>query len=403
MKSNMGFLKDGRDEIDDDEIHVSDDDDGEEVSSEESSDTDSSDADFVENSSDDSEDSPSAILKSKEIQRNHPPTLSIEDTIADICFHPSNDLFATAGLTGDVLIYKYSNEANELVSTLELHEKACRDIEFSEDGTMLYSTGKDKTIMISDVETEKLIHIFDNAHEHPVYCIALVDDNLFATGDDEGTVKLWDRRQKSNTPIFALKEMDDFVSSMVTNDEKKFLVCASGDGTLTTLNIRGKKLHVRTEDYPEEFTCLGLFKHGRKILVGGSKGNLYLYNWGEFGLHSDEIPSLTKKSINCMIPITENIVITGGEDKVLRATSLFPNRQLGIVGQHELSVECLDICNDGTIIASYSYDNCIKFWNVSYFETLNVTKPLKGGKQKQLKHNLPSSKSENASDFFADL
>ena len=45
---------------------------------------------------------------------------------------------------------------------------------------------------------------------------------------------------------------------------------------------------------------------------------MYLFNWGEFGLHSDEVPSLTKKSINCMIPITENVVVTGGEEGVLR-------------------------------------------------------------------------------------
>lgn len=82
---------------------------------------------------------------------------------------------------------------------------------------------------------------------------------------------------------------------------------------------------------------------------------------------------------------------------------MFPNRQLGVVGQHDLSIEYLDICNDGTIIASYSYDNTVKFWNISYFETLNVSEPVKGGKQKQVKHNLPSSKFDNASDFFADL
>lgn len=39
--------------------------------------------------------------------------------------------------------------------------------------------------------------------------------------------------------------MEDYVSSMVTNEDQRYLVCASGDGTLTTLNIRGKKLHVR--------------------------------------------------------------------------------------------------------------------------------------------------------------
>ena len=65
-------------------------------------------------------------------------------------------------------------------------------------------------------------------------------------------------------------------------------------------------------------TCLGLFKSETKILSATNKGKMYLFNWGEFGLHSDEVPSLTKKSINCMIPITENVAVTGGEDGILR-------------------------------------------------------------------------------------
>ncbi|XP_014215877.1 WD repeat-containing protein 55 homolog isoform X2 [Copidosoma floridanum] len=345
-----------------------------------------------------------AILKSKDLHRDHPPEIEVEDTVADICFHPRNNIIALASLTGDVLIYKYNIEENQLLSTLELHDKACRKVNFNEDGTILYSAGKDCNIMLSDVGTQKLVRFYENAHDNPIYSMTVLDNNCFATGDDEGTVRLWDLRQRDDKPIFSLKEMEDYVSAMITDAEKKFLVCTSGDGTLTTLNIRAKKMHVRTEDYPQELTCLGLFKHGRKILVGGNKGNLFLFNWGEFGLHTDEIPSLTKQAINCMIPITENVVVTGGEDKILRATSIFPNRQLGVVGQHNLSVECLDICNDGSLIASYAYDNSIKFWNISYFETLNVNKPIvKGGKQKTSKYNLPSSQLENASDFFADL
>lgn len=75
---------------------------------------------------------------------------------------------------------------------------------------------------------------------------------------------------------------------------------------------------LQTEDYSEEFTSLALFKTGRKVLASSDKGNLYIFNWNEFGLHSDEIPSLTKKSINCMIPITETIAVTGGEDQMIR-------------------------------------------------------------------------------------
>lgn len=85
-----------------------------------------------------------------------------------------------------------------------------------------------------------------------------------------------------------------------------------------------------------------------------------------------------------------------------RARSLFPHKNLGKVGEHSLPVQCVDICNDGRLIASASHDE-VKFWNVKYFEDMDVSQPTKGNKNKLLKHNLPSSETGNASDFFADL
>ncbi|KOX76824.1 WD repeat-containing protein 55 like protein [Melipona quadrifasciata] len=291
-----------------------------------------------------------AIIKSKNINTNHPPTITTEDHVVDICFHPNSNMIAVANIVGDIHLYKYNNTETELMSTLELHLKA-------------------------------------------LYTMTVIGEHMFATGDDNGIVKVWDLRDPKELPIFTLKKMEDYVSAIVTNKEAKYLVCASGDGCLTTFNIPGKKLHVQSEEYEEELTCLGLFKSETKLLVGTSKGKLYVYNWGEFGLHSDEFPNLTKKAINCMIPITENVL----------ASSLFPHNHLGIVGQHNLSIEALDVNSDGTLIASSSHDNDIKFWNVQYFETLDVNERVKGGKQKQLKRNLPSSKIDNVSNFFSDL
>ena len=45
-----------------------------------------------------------AILKSKELARDHPPIISLEDPLADICFHPTKDIIALASVTGDVLM-----------------------------------------------------------------------------------------------------------------------------------------------------------------------------------------------------------------------------------------------------------------------------------------------------------
>lgn len=123
-----------------------------------------------------------AIRQESQKERDRPPNIKCEDFITDISFHPQNDLLAVASIVGDVLLYKYSNEENILERTLELHTRACRDIEFSADGNILFSTSKDKSIMMSDVETGKLVKFYENSHDVAVNCLTVIDENLFATG-----------------------------------------------------------------------------------------------------------------------------------------------------------------------------------------------------------------------------
>ncbi|KAJ8950538.1 hypothetical protein NQ314_007847 [Rhamnusium bicolor] len=135
-----------------------------------------------------------AIRRECNWERDHPPPIRCEDFITDLSFHPYNHLIAVSNILGDVLLYKYSNEGNVLINTLELHTKACRDIEFSLDG------------------------------------------------DDDGTVKIWDMREKDDHPIYKTKKNEDYISDMVTNESKKFLFCASGDGSLTTIDLHNRYL-----------------------------------------------------------------------------------------------------------------------------------------------------------------
>lgn len=374
-------------------------DDGDGSTSETVNNTNKAPASHSENEEDEEDEIVKAIRKEREKCREHPPDIQSEDFVVDISFHPQKDIIAAATITGDVILHKYRNESTEVLNTLELHTKACRDIEFSKDGNILYSCSKDKSIMISDCNTGKLKQFYDNAHDNPLYCLLVMDENLLASGDDNGTVKLWDIRK--NSPICSLKEMDDYVGCMATTEVQKYLVCTSGDGTITSLDLRNRRLHLQSEVYEAELTSMAIMRSETKLLVGSSNGTLYLFNWGEFGYHSDEFPGI-KHGINCLLPVTENIVVCACEDGILRATHLFPQRHLGVVGQHQLSVESLDISNDGQFIASCSHDQKIKFWNVKYFEDIKVDGKKKA-KKAELHHNLPSSKCTNVSDFFSGL
>ncbi|KAL1501668.1 hypothetical protein ABEB36_006958 [Hypothenemus hampei] len=346
----------------------------------------------------------SAIKRECERKNDHPPMIQCDDFVTDISFHPFNDLLAVATIVGDVLFYEYSQEGNSLKCTLELHTKACRDIEFNHDGNILFSTSKDKSIMLNDTNTQELIRFYDNAHDEPIYCLTVIDENLFATGDDDGLIKLWDLRQNGDTPIYKTRKNEDYISDMVTNESHQFLLCSSGDGSLTTIDLTKRCIFMQSDEINDELTCLGLFRSETKLLAGSTKGKLYFYNWNEFGFHSDAFPG-TKAAINALIPITENIVVTASEDGNLRATYLFPHRHLGVVGQHDMSVENLDICNNGTFIASTGHNNEIKFWNIQYFETVEKVnhKINKNERKKEMNKNLPSSKIKDTSDFFSDL
>ncbi|XP_056644273.1 WD repeat-containing protein 55 homolog [Diorhabda sublineata] len=379
--------------------------DNEDVNGNESSILDNSESDIEESQEiEDKEEDETikAIRNENQRERDRPPNIQCEDFITDISFHPHNNLLAVANIVGDVLLYQYSNNENKLINTLELHTKACRDIEFSLDGNLLLSTSKDKSVMISDAESGKLVKFYENAHEVPIYCLSVIDENIFATGDDDGTIKLWDLREKSDKQIYKTKKNEDYISDMVTNEPKKYLVCSSGDGSIISIDLQNRKVHMQSEEYEEELTCLGVFRSETKLISGSSKGKLFVYNWEEFGLHSDIFPG-PKTSINALIPITENIVVTACEDGNLRATHLFPHRHLGVVGQHDLSIENVDICNTGQFIASSSHNNDIKFWNIQYFEDFEKVNHKKHNKKKELKNNLPSSNIKNASEFFSGL
>lgn len=123
-----------------------------------------------------------AIIAATKTSRTHPPDINIDDFVVDLSFHPEQDILAIGTMSGDTFIYKYGVDENQLVNTLELHTKAIRDIEFSLDGSTLYSTSKDRTIMLSDVETGKFKRIYDAAHDQPVSKMNIFSETGFATG-----------------------------------------------------------------------------------------------------------------------------------------------------------------------------------------------------------------------------
>lgn len=126
--------------------------------------------------------------------RDTPEDIKLEAIANTVAVHPSRDILVCGDVDGDVYAYSYScteGENRELWSSGH-HMKSCRQVRFSADGLKLYSVSRDKAVHLLDAERGQLVTRIRGAHDVPINSLMLVDENILATGDDGGTLKVRD-------------------------------------------------------------------------------------------------------------------------------------------------------------------------------------------------------------------
>ncbi|CAG0891288.1 unnamed protein product [Cyprideis torosa] len=361
--------------------------------------------------------------------RKAPPRIKFQDATVDVQFHPTDNYIVLGSINGEVLLYSYTRQERKQVKIFKHHRKFCRRVAFSSDGFDLFSIASDRRLVQLDLRAEKVIKEFSDIHEDSPYSLLIFqDDNLAATGDDDGQVKgrcsrsydvqylvarfvelffftfsylsVWDLRQSRS--VMSFKQMEGTVHDMTAAND--VLLCASGEGTLTAFSIRAKKMEMQSEVYEGELTGIALMRQGTKVVVGGAEGKLFAFNWGSFGYHASEFTSKHVTPINSIRAVNDHILLTGTDDGVVRAVHLFPDRPLGIVGQHEelFGVERLTVSKDLDLAASCGYENAVRFWDIEYLKEVKVNDREKSRKRGMDKH-LPSSRYEDRGAFFSGL
>ncbi|XP_029381928.1 WD repeat-containing protein 55 [Echeneis naucrates] len=334
--------------------------------------------------------------------RDTPEDIRLEAIANTVALHPNRDLLVCGDVDGDVYAFSYScteGETREVWSSGH-HLKSCRQVRFSADGLKLCSVSRDKAVHLLDVERGQLVTRIRGAHSAPINSLLLVDENLLATGDDGGTLKVWDMRK--GTAIMDLKHHEDYISDITVDQNKKILLTASGDGTMGVFNIKRRRFELLSEYQSGDLTSVALMKRGRKVVCGSSEGTIYIFNWNGFGATSDRF-AVKAESVDCILPITDNIMCTASMDGYIRAINLLPNRVIGCIGQHVGEpIEELAKSRDSRFLVSCAHDQLIKFWDISSLPNTTVNeyrkRKKKDGRMKSL-----TKKAHGDNDFFSGL
>jgi len=237
-----------------------------------------------------------------------------------------------------------------------------------------------------------------------------------ASGDDAGTVRLWDTRicggrnnnEKSN-PFDNLMKLPtgciqhwkvnhDYVTDFEANEDGTTLFASSADGTLSVFDIRfvNRKGTPRSVSVPnvdprtltsqqqrsskswktagytqsdnqdDEILSLSLVKKSQKLLCGTQTGTLLLFSYNFWGDTSDRFPG-HPQSLDALLKIDEDTVLTGSSDGLVRAVQLLPNTLLGVLGGHDgFPVEGLGFSAGRKMVGSLSHDEYIRLWDGSF-------------------------------------
>ena len=244
-----------------------------------------------------------------------------------------------------------------------VHRAACRAVRFSPDGRGLYTASSDHKVLGISVDNSAVA--WTGKHEAAVNALLVGTSDIVFSGDDDGCVKMWDMRLKGDA-VLSFTENEDFISDLWYQEDKKQLVCPSGDGTVAVYDIRKGNLFAMSDPIEDEHMSVVVLKHGRKCVTGTQGGVLNIFSWGDWGDMKDRYPG-HPNSIDTIVKIDEDTIFTGSADGIIRVVQLQPNKLLGVIGDHEgFPVERIALSHDKSFLASCSHDSTVKFWDVGY-------------------------------------
>jgi len=158
----------------------------------------------------------------------------------------------------------------------------------------------------------------------------------------------------------------DYVSDITFASDDNKLLATSGDGTLSVFNLRRNKVHSQSEFSEDELLSVVIMKNGRKVVCGSQTGTLLLYSWGCFKDCSDRFIGLSPNSIDALLKLDEDRIITGSENGLISLVGILPNKIIKPIAEHsEYPVERLAFSHDRKFLGSIAHDQMLKLWDLA--------------------------------------
>ena len=295
--------------------------------------------------------------------------------IYDIQFY--NETTLTSGdVSGDINYYSIDSDCiatkiNSISLSESIEDPSSVFAINHSDNLTIAGLSNGEAVLMNNSKIAHRYQVRETDEEISVSKVQFINQNLFATGDNEGKVSIFDIRTKKN--IISLKEQVEEITQLAHCEEHEhFLLSSSIDGSLAVYDLRKHSLYALSDCIEEEINCMQIMKGGNKVVCGTGEGNIAIFNWDWFGDYKDRIVG-NQYGVLSMDKYSENIIMTGSEDGGIRVCTIYPQGVRGIIGEKgekkKKNKEFKDIEN---IVINERRDVLVVTSNISYLKIFDM-------------------------------
>lgn len=191
-------------------------------------------------------------------------------------FSPDGSCFATGSMDKEVFLWNVAGEC-ENFAVLKGHKNAVLDLHWTSDGNYLCTASPDKTVRVWDAWQCVQVKKWDEHEGFVNSCCPARRGNpqLFLSGSDDGSAKIWDQRWKRSVHTCQEKYQ---ITSVCFSDQADLIFTAGIDNVVRVRDCRTYKVLYTLSGHADSVTGLSLSHDGSYLLSNSMDQTLRMWD-----------------------------------------------------------------------------------------------------------------------------
>jgi WD40 repeat protein len=283
-------------------------------------------------------------------------------------------LWKLASGGGDGTVILWDNPPNKWLGLPLEHHQFVRTVAFSRDGKMLASGGKG--LVLWDVINSKVVGPPLLGRSEVIDRVAFSPDGRILASVSDGTINLWDVRERRQLPAPLLRQKGE-VSSLTFKPDPNAKILAWGkqDGTIVLWDVdRDSPFGAPFSGHKQKVLSLVFSNDGRKLASGSKDGSVMLWDATDVTKIKplgSPLTGHTRGVYSLAFSPDGKTLASGSDDTSIILWDVEKHRLNGVpLAKHRAGVTALAFSPDGRMLASSSYDKSIILWDLDTHQAI---------------------------------